>query len=294
VTFIRSTSKSYLFAVIAVLIWGTTFALSKFILPPLNPITFTAIRSVIGITVLLLFLIVTHQVHQWIVVFKKRFFNLLWVGIIFYAGSYLLQYWGIMYTTATNQAMLSNTQTFWLVFFNFIILKKKPSKRFILGAILAFIGVLFIILNEEFQISPETIKGDLISIVTFIFWGLYSFCVKPLSEQEKPLFVTTSIIMSGLILLVPLSLGLGAINEIGLTFICWATALSNKEIPSENIVLITMLNPVIGVITSVLWLDELLTPSKVLGIFIVLLAVVVVNYSRTKKNKTGDNIVSIR
>lgn len=253
---------------------------------------------------MLLYLAFTKRIHEWIAVFKKRLFHLFVVGVFFYAGSYILQYWGIEHTTATNQAMLSNTQTFWLILFNFIILKKKPSKKFIPGAILAFTGVLLIILNDEFRFSPETIKGDIISIVTFIFWGLYSFFVKPLSEAEKPVYITTSIIISGIIVLVPLSIASGAVNEIiqlsgfqwflmiylgifavGFTFILWATALSNKNLPSENVVLITMLNPVVGVITSILWLDETLTINKVFGIFIVLSAVFIVNYNRNHHKK---------
>lgn len=233
--------------------------------------------------------------------------------MFFYAGSYILQYWGIEYTTATNQAMLSNTQTFWLIFFNFIILKKKPSKKFIPGAILAFIGVLLIILNDEFRFSSETIKGDIISLVTFVFWGLYSFFVKPLSEAEKPVYITTSIIISGIIILLPVSIVSGAINEmiqlsefqwflmiylgifaVGFTFILWATALSNKNLPSENVVLITMLNPVVGVITSILWLDETLTINRVIGIFIVLFAVFIVNYNRKSQKKKEIPIVSAK
>ena len=76
-----STTRSYLAGFIAILLWGTTFALSKFVLPdPLNPIVFTTIRTFLGMLVLVGYILYTHQYSAWIVFIKKEYKQLLLIG----------------------------------------------------------------------------------------------------------------------------------------------------------------------------------------------------------------------
>ena len=284
------------------MIWGTTFALSKFIVPHyLDPFVFTALRTIIGAITLFTFLTFSKQLKNWWFSFKKNIWIYVIIGIMFYSIAYILQYIGIIYTLSMNQAIISNTQIFWVVLFNVIFLKKKPSKKYIPGAILSFLGVSFIILNENFKISQETIVGDVISIVAFMFWGLYTFASKPMNEKENPLYVTTSIILSANFVLIPFLLFRDGISQIqtmgsfewgimfylgifavGFTFIFWNFALSDKDIPSENIAIFTMLNPVVGIITAILLIGEILTLRIFLGCIIVVASVFIVNFNFKK------------
>jgi drug/metabolite transporter (DMT)-like permease len=298
----NSVRASYLAAVLAILFWGTTYALSKFVVPdPLSPMTFTAIRSVLGLGSLLLFLALSKQIQAFKIVFVKHFWSFLMIGAIFYTGAYVVQYWGISYTTATHQAIISETQTFWVVLINFVYFKQKPRKIFLLGALLAFIGVVLVATNDDFSLSPDTITGDIISIFAFILWGAYTAFCKPLTNEERPIFVTIATIFWGTVVIVPIAFLFGGISEsaqlsgiewvimvylgivcIGLTFVLWNFALSNKNVPSENISLFTMLTPIIGITTSYFWLGEEITPRIIIGCAIILLALFLAEYPGRK------------
>jgi drug/metabolite transporter (DMT)-like permease len=307
----KPSRKSYIQATITILFWGTTFAISKLVLnKPLNPITFTAIRSLLGFVILFLFLAIKGEIKAWLKVLKKHFPNFLIIGAGLYSFAYIVQYWGISSTFAMNQAIISNTQTFWVVIINLIVFKKKPKPRFVLGAILAFVGVLFVLMNDQFQLSTDTLKGDIISIFAFILWGAYTAFSKPISTKEKPFYVTTSIIFCANLLLIPLSIGLGGIEEtslltveqwgimfylgffcIGLTFILWTSALSEKTVPSENIALLSMLNPVVGIITAILLLSEVFTSQIIIGTLIIFIGLLISesNPKQKLKENSGKN-----
>jgi len=300
--------QSYLYAICAVSIWGTTFAFSKFFIPEyLNFYTFSMIRLILGTSTLFSYLIISRQLRKWLIIFKKKIKLITLTGILFLGGSYILQYLGITYTTAINQSIISNTQTFWLIFFSFLIFKRKPDKKFIPGAVFAFFGVMLIILNNEFKISSETILGDIISIFAFISWGLYSLLAKELNadeSKETSIYITSSLLLLATISIFPVSIYFGLIDHItklplnlwplmiylgviaiGLTFLLWNLALSNKNINPENIVIITMLNPVIGIITSIILLGEQFTLKVFFGSILVLSSVFFVNYDFRKSKK---------
>ncbi|UYP45702.1 hypothetical protein NEF87_001987 [Candidatus Lokiarchaeum ossiferum] len=301
---------SYCAAIFSLLLWGTTFALAKMVTPdPLNPFTFIALRSFFGLIVLFSFLILAKQVGEWFRVFKRHIKSFLLIGTLFFAVAYLLQFWALSMTTASNQSIISNTQAFWVVIFNILFFKQKPSKRFIMGLMLAMSGVLLIIMNTDINISGNTIIGDLLSLLSFIFWGGYTAFIKPITTEEKPIYVTTSIIFVGALIIIPASLFYGAPAEmaqlslsqwgivsflgifcVGVTYLLWNYALSNKEIRSENIAILTALNPVIGIITSVLWLGEVFSLRMFIGFVLIVIALFVSEYNPKKEIKKGNEI----
>ena len=295
--------NSYFAAIASLLLWGTTFALAKMVTPdPLNPFTFIALRSFFGLLVLFSSLIFTNKVKEWFQVFKRHIKSFILIGTLFFAVAYLLQYWALSMTTASNQSIISNTQAFWVVIFNIIIFRQKPSKQFVMGLMLATGGIFLIIFNPNISISGGTLIGDLLSILSFIFWGGYTAFIKPIATKEKPIYITTSIILIGALVIIPASLFTGAPAEltqlnlsqwliviflgvfcVGITYLLWNIALANKEIKSENIAILTALNPVIGIITSVLWLGESFSVRMFIGFVLVMIALFVSEYEPKKK-----------
>jgi drug/metabolite transporter (DMT)-like permease len=295
--------KAYLSAIFAVSLWGTTFSIAKLVTPtPLSPLTFTMIRTCFGFLSLFTYLILSKQVHSWIEIQKKHFVTLICLGIFSYAISYLLQYAGLALTTATSQAIMSNTQTFWVVIINFVIFKRKPKPIFLFGALLAFLGVFLVVYQDDITISTTTLIGNIISLVSFLSWGAYTAFSKKISTEESPLLVTTSIIFWAAVFLTPLSFAFNAYEQlaqlssiqwiiilylgcicVGVTFLCWAFALSDKEIPSENIAIITMLNPIVGIIFAAIILGEQISLQEFIGLCIVLVSVFIAENSKKIK-----------
>ena len=291
--------KAYLAAFFAIVFWGTTFAVGKLVTPvPLNSISFTMIRTIFGGLVLLLYLGVTHQIQAWIEILKRYRWQLLCLGAFGFTLSYILQYWALSMTTATNQSIISNTQTFWVVILNFIVFHRKPKAIFVIGAILAFIGVILVIFNGELGVTPVTLKGDLLSILTFFSWGAYTTFTKPLSMKEKSIFITSGIIFWAMIFVIPFGVLSNAFVEMQLltaaewgimlylgvvcvagSFILWNYALSDKNVHSENIALFTLLNPVVGIFFAVILLGEVITWQIIGGIILIIVGLIIAQHS---------------
>lgn len=296
---------SYLLAIITMVFWGTAFPFSKFIIDKsINPMVFLALRMSFALLFCFTYLIITKQVKEWLHMFKRHFWKLCALGVTLYAGSYIVQYFGVSYTTAINQTIISNTTTFFVVFLNFILYKHKPTKLFVISMITGFLGIVLIMLNDDLQISATTLKGDLLTILAFFLWSLYVILNRDITTKEKPLLVTTSVFIWTCALLVPLSFGFGMIQQLsqlnlldwgiiaylgiicsGVATLLYTIALSNENIPSENLALIGFLLPVVGIITSILILGEAITWRTIVGCLIVLASVFIIE---TKDGHTEE------
>jgi drug/metabolite transporter (DMT)-like permease len=168
--------------------------------------------------------------------------------------------------------------------------------------IIGFLGVLLIMLNDNLQFSSTTIIGDLLTLLAFFIWSLYIVFNRKISIKENPQFVTLSVFIWVCFLLVPLSFGFGMVEQIkllsildwsviaylgiicsGVATLFYTIALSNEEIPSENLVLIGFLIPVIGIFTSSLVLDEEINWRIIVGCIIVIISVFIIELNKKKE-----------
>lgn len=294
---------SYLLSIITMIFWGTAFPFSKYIVDKsINPIVFLALRMSFALLFCFVYLIFSRQIKNWFSMFKRNFWLLLVLGMILYSSSYIIQYFGVRYTTAINQTIISNTTTFFVVFLNFVLYRHKPTKIFVISMITGFLGVLLIMLNDNLQISSETVIGDLLTLLSFFIWALYVVFNREISIKENPLFVTVSVFIWVCFLLVPLSFGFGMVEQIellsildwgviaylgiicsGVATLFYTIALSNEEIPSENLALIGFLIPVVGIFTSFLVLDEEINWRIIVGCIIVIISVFIIESKKEEK-----------
>lgn len=289
--------RSYLLATLTFMIWGTSFAIGKFVTPsPLSPFNITFFRTVIAAITLFVIIAIKGQINAWYTVFRQNFFKSAAIGIIFYGGGFILEYWALARTEASNQAMLSNTMTFWVVLINFFVFRQQIKKNFLIGLAMAFFGVILILITDDFNFSSDTIVGDIGTLVSYFLWGMYSAFSAKLNEKTDPMFTTLSIFITSLIVLLPLAIFEGGFHEIthmstinwlallylgiicgGVAFWTYNLALSNQNISSEYIVIFSLLNPIIGVFTGIILLGEGLVLREIIGIVIILSAIVLAN-----------------
>ncbi len=299
--------KSYFITIITMIFWGTAFPFSKFIIDKsIYPVVFLALRMAFALLFCFGYLFVTHQIKEWFSMFKRNIWALAGLGIALYATSYIVQCFGMGHTSAISQTIMSNTTTFFVVFFNFILYKHKPTKLFVVSMITGFLGVLLIMLTDNLQISSTTIYGDLLTLLSFFLWALFLVFNRAITTREKPLFVTVSVFIWACVFLVPLSFGFGMAEQItllsildwgiiaylgiicsGVTILLYTIALSNKEIPSENLAIISFLIPVVGITTSILVLGEELNWRIIVGCIIVLASVFIIE---AKKKQTTEKM----
>jgi drug/metabolite transporter (DMT)-like permease len=296
----NSKSNAYLSALISVFLWGTMFSVTRFIMPtPLSFFNACAIQTIIAFLFFFAILIIQQKFSKWWKFSIKNWKILIILGVICYSGAYIFQYSGLNFTTSINQSILSNTQTFWVIIFNFFIYKHRSNIIFIIGSIFGFFGIIILLSSPSniFILTNATLLGDILSLLAFALWGAYTSISQPISIKEDPLFIITSIFFWGSIIFFPILIffdGIGQILTLNLTqwailiylsigctaivLYLWIIALKNPEVPSEKISLISMLLPIVGIITSIILLGEILTLNAIIGCIIVLLGLFIANW----------------
>jgi drug/metabolite transporter (DMT)-like permease len=198
-----------------------------------------------------------------------------------------------------------NFQTFAVILFNAAIYRERARPRVVFGAALAFVGIYLVMAGDDFGVSRATLLGDLLSLTSATVWGVYTAVSKKVLVAEDPLYVTTSVIFVSALVVTPIGLATGAAGQlaqlgglqwiillylgifcIGTTYILWNLALKDPAVRSEDAAMYTYLLPVVGVVTSILWLGEIFTLRALLGCAIIIAALYLAQHGTfTSKKK---------
>ena len=161
-------------------------------------------------------------------------------------------------------------------------LEERPSKRRIVGVALSIVGVALIAIGGESTLdAPRPLLGALWMLAAVIAWTTYTVLAKRLAHADH--VVTIAVISTiGAAMLVP-----GAIIEMArldafapslaawggavflgvvasaLAYIVYGFAL--RELDASVVGVYTNLNPIVGVLTAVLFLGESLFSSQIVG-----------------------------
>jgi drug/metabolite transporter (DMT)-like permease len=221
------------------------------------------------------------------------------VGGLFTAGDFALWNTSIQYTTAANATLLGNTAPLWVALGAWILFREKLSARFWLGLGLALAGAT-LILGTDFLLHPRLGIGDLMAIVTGIFYAGYMLVTQRSRLHFNPLTHLWLMGISASIGLLLINLTLG--NHItGYSFQTWL-AFFGAAIVSQivgymsltyalghlpaSIVSPTMIGqPIMTAILAVPLLGEIPTVMQFIGGAIALAGIFIVNqaYNRSKR-----------
>ena len=120
-------------------------------------------------------------------------------GSIYYIGENT----ALQYTLVTNVSLLVTLSPIITVLLTKMMYKtEKLSKGFIVGSIIAFIGVACVIFNSSFNIEVKPL-GDLLSIFAAVSFAIYCIVVKKLNARYDTLFISRKIFFYGVITALP-------------------------------------------------------------------------------------------
>jgi len=304
--------KSFLSGFGAILIWSTTFALSKFVLENgkspdhFNVFTYLSLRLLFGLPYLWGTLIASKKIKNIPVVLKAQWKQLLFLGLISFAGAYIVQYFGILGTTSVNQSLILNMQTFFVFFITAIFYKNKINPFVIVGAVVAFFGLFFIITNTGggFAINTDTIYGDLMSLLTAFLWATFSTGSAKLITKYDKLTVLTLVETIGSVIIVPFAfvkmpnstnnlailsiwdwlalIWLGIVC-IGIGYQLWYHALADSK--SQDVILLMYIMPIFSYIVGYFLLGESLSWKMLIGSLLIIGGLLIAQFIRPKKKK---------
>ena len=277
----------HLTALLIVIVWGTTFVSTKVLLSyGLSPKDIFFFRFLLAYFGIWMF-----GRRQLLANNLKDEFLLLLTGITGGSLYFLAENTALEITQASNVALLVCTAPILTAIFSRQFLKTEKINRYLwYGSLLALTGVVFVAFNGRFilQINP---MGDILSILAALSWAFYTILLKRLENRYSTLFITRKVFFYGVLTLLPLFLFkplnmntavliqpvvwgnllyLGIIASL-LCYFLWNVAV--KKLGAVRTTNYVYVIPLVTLLTSVIVIDETITPVALAGALLILAGV---------------------
>ena len=182
-----------------VIIWGSSFALSKIAIHDVDPYWVAALRLCIGGIIILGFAL-WHGQSPLLV--KQSWPKYIWLGVVGNAMPFILISWGIQYTSSGITGLLMGTiPLFVIMIAHFLLPDEKLNWRKAVGFSLGFIGVVILmnprnLMNASFR--GQELWGELAIVLACLCYGIHSVTAKRLGF-DKPFQQTSGILLAAAI-----------------------------------------------------------------------------------------------
>lgn len=265
----------------AALIWGSSFFMMKGAVDVIEIFFLLAIRFTGGAALLAL-----ASWKRW----KLFTPDYLWRGALtgaFLFAAYVAQTFGIARTTPSNNAFLTAVYCVLVPFFYWAVMKKKPDIYNILAAVLCVVGVGLVSLNEGFSIG----LGDTLTLLGAVFYAAHIVVVAKVFQGRDVMLLTVfqfvfsalyAWILGFLFQTPPTADIITADFVIQMAYfivMCTTVALSFQNIgqvwsdPASASIILS-LESVFGVLFSVIFYGDKVTPRLLAGFAVIFVAVV--------------------
>ena len=284
-----SKSVSLLSALLCTFIWGTTFIAQDTGMDTIGPLTFNAVRFLVGFIAIvpIAFIFESKKIVNQINNNKKLFLKLsFWIGLFLFLGTYLQQA-ALLYTDVANAAFFTVFYVPMVPIILFMFYSKKIHWSIWPSVLLCIAGVYLLT-----DFTDATVRfGDGLVILCALFWALHIiFIGKFIQKFNIPLFFGA---LQGLI--VSLFSFLFAILFEDISFInilnesasiIYAGVLSGgiaftlqiyaqKKISPAPSAIIFSLEGVFAAIAAWIILDQVLGLNNLIGCFFILVGVII-------------------
>ena len=290
--------KGHLLAVLCVIAWGTSFLVSKNLMEKITPVQLMMLRFVIA------------WLSIWII-YRKWYFNwreegqfivLSLVGNTLY---YLTENTALRLTLASNVSILvSAAPIVSALMLRLFERDERLLRRQIAGIGIAFGGVLFVVFNGVFVLKLNPL-GDLLALAAAFCWALYGFLAKRIVDRYDTFLSTRKLMFYGIITSSPLLLleggDLSGMRQLrfgnicgllylglicsALCYLMWNEAIAEIGAMKANLYVYAV--PVVTMIASALFLDEVVTWGGAAGVVLVV-GGMLLSQSRSIKGRFSD------
>lgn len=190
--------------VVAVIIWGSAFAVTKASLAEVPPVLFAFLRYVIASVLLAVFVVFSGKLAKiprpvpWTAIALMGA-----SGVFLYTIVYNLS---LVYTSAAQGALVQSFIPIVTALFAAFFLKETLSPIRLLGIGVSIAGIFLIMLfAAESADAPDSFLGNALMLLSVLFWAAYTLFAKRLANFD-PLVITAGATIFGTILLAPAAL----------------------------------------------------------------------------------------
>lgn len=219
-------------------------------------------------------------------------FKLWGLGLLAIPLNQALFLYGLQWTTAGHSALLYALTPMFVL----ILAARRLGERITFwrttGILIAFGGVVVVLLEKGIKLAPSQFLGDILVLVAVVAWAYYTVLGKPLIKKYGAMVVTARAMTYGTLLLLPIGLysvadfvpgavatdaWLGLLycaimtSVIGYTLWFWAL----KYVDASQVAVFNNVQPVVAAFFAWLLLGEPLTATFVAGGVLVIIGVII-------------------
>ncbi len=263
------------------IVWGTSFVILKSTLDSISPMWVLAFRFTVAALVLAVF-----SVREFSHMDMRLVKGSVYMGLCL-AAAYIVQTYGLVYTTPGKNSFLTSTYCVLVPFMAWAIYKRRPDKLDVIAAFICLIGIGFVSLGEAIT---DINKGDVLTLCCGVFYGLQIIIMEryagegsAMSISAVQLAVTAAVCWVGALLFEPAPSAItgpdwASILYMGLmcTALCFfLEAWGMQYTPSSTAAMILSLEAVFGTLFSVIFYNEKLTVKLSLGFTLIFISVII-------------------
>jgi drug/metabolite transporter (DMT)-like permease len=282
-------------ALFAAVLFGASVVAVRVAVRDIPPITLAVLRFGQGAVVLLCATALIRPELLRVNLRSLREITLL--GAIFFSLFPLSFNAGLQFTQASRGALMLATMPIWSMLLARWIIGERLVARQMVGVGLSLCGVLIVMSERGLTLEGDgrALLGDALVLLT-AFWGaLYGVLAKRALSRQHALTLVSYAMVIGTILLLPIAVGEGLIEELrrldppltrivlflgipggAIAFGLWTAALARLS-PTQVSVYIN-LNPIVAAILGVILLSEQATPLFLVSFAAVIAGVLLVNW----------------
>jgi drug/metabolite transporter (DMT)-like permease len=273
---VKKINLGYVYVLITVSAWGSTYVVSKFILGMVPPLTILFLRFLVGAAALSLVL----ARRGWVKIERRDFKMIFLLGFVGYFIGVGAQMLGIKYSNASVASLLNAMNPIFIILFAVPLLKEKITVYKLVSVAAAVAGAFIIIGGVQ---DSGMVTGALMCLLCVLAWSLMSVASKHLSIKYDSLAVTTYAMLVALVFMLPVSLieialtpnvrlfepgPIAAVLYMGCITTALAYVLWNKSISMMEAGLASLFYPVqpmVSVILGTIFLGERMNASFFIG-----------------------------
>ncbi len=190
---------------LATMAWASNMVMGRLLKDSIGPVTLAASRFLVAAVIFAIFLRHQSQTERRIGKDWRLLAGMAATGVVLFSP---VLYLGLHYTSAVNGTLINGIGPLLTGAMTAFFLHQPMSRRQIVGAVIGFAGVLYLISggSASFWQTAQFNVGDIIVLLSVAFWGLYSVIGSRVMRHRSAVSTTAFSTMMGLPVLILLSL----------------------------------------------------------------------------------------
>jgi drug/metabolite transporter (DMT)-like permease len=286
--------KAIISILILTLLWGFNFSTIKYVNQGISPVFASTLRSVIASICGVIYCI---RKKEKLFHTDIRLFHGFIVGLLF-GLEFACIYFGMLYTDAARSVLFVYLSPFVVaVGAHFFLRGDRLTLLKIVGLILAFTGIFIVFGGRPRTAKATMLIGDLLEITAAILWGATTLYIKRfMADKVHPihtflyqlffsipiLFIVSLILEPQWIYQIEISITVFLLYQsfivAFISYFIWFKLIHEYSV--SRLSAFTFFTPIFGVLFGILFLNEELTVSLMMGLPMVSLGIFFVNWRR--------------